>query len=135
MPVKISGSDDGNTSLNNFVVHFSCNTRATFNRSRSMELTPTPVLMSVGHSEHSVTVIAEIRNDFSKIGSEVTYTALTMIVTSGNHASGDTGLKIWISRLSAELMVGLRPHRMPNGTAIRVASRKPVNTVFRLVPI
>ena len=34
-----------------------------------MEATPSAVLMTVGHSEHSVTVIAEIRNDFSNIGS------------------------------------------------------------------
>jgi hypothetical protein len=58
-----------------------------------------------------------------------------MMVTSGSHASGDTGLKICINKLSAELIVGLSPHRMPSGTAISVASKKPVNTVFRLVRI
>ena len=36
--------------------------------SLSMEATPSDVLMSVGHSEHSVTVMAETRNDFSNIG-------------------------------------------------------------------
>src|SRR5688500_6381080 len=135
MPVKINGSEDGSTSLTSLVVHFSCSRRATLTRSRSMELTPRPVLMSVGHSEHSVTVMAEIRNDFSNIGSALTYTALTMMVTSGSHASGDTGLKIWINRFSAELIVVLSPHRMPSGTAISVASKNPVNTVLRLVPI
>ena len=100
-----------------------------------MEATPSAVLMIVGHSEHSVTVMAEIRKDFSNIGSFVTYTALTTIVTIGSHASGDTGLKIWISGLNAALIVLLRPQRMPSGTARSVASRKPVNTVFRLVRI
>src|SRR5690606_1020963 len=91
MPVKISGSDDGSTSLNSLVVHLSCSTRATFSRSRSMEFTPTPVLINVGHNEHNVTVMTEITKDFSNIGSALTYTALTMMVTSGNQASGETG--------------------------------------------
>ena len=61
--------------------------------------------MTVGHSEHSVTVIAELMNDFSNIGSAVTYTALTIIVTIGSQASGDTGLKSWISGLNVALNV------------------------------
>ncbi len=69
----------------------------------SIEVTPSAVLISVGHSEHSVTVIAEIRSDFWNIGSALTYTAQTIMVTIGSQASGDTGLKIWISGLSAAL--------------------------------
>ena len=65
----------------------------------------------------------------------MTYTALTTIVTIGSQASGDTGLKIWISGFSAALIVVLRPQRMPTGTAMSVASRKPMNTVCRLVRI
>ena len=91
--------------------------------------------MTVGHSEHSVTVIAELMNDLSNIGSAVTYTALTIIVTIGSQASGDTGLKSWISGLNIALNVLLTPHRMPMGTASNVASRKPANTVLRLVKI
>jgi hypothetical protein len=59
-----------------------------------MDDTPTAVLMTVGHNEQRVTVIAEFKNDFGNIGSADTYTALTTMVTSGNHAKGDTGLKI-----------------------------------------
>ena len=43
------------------------------------------------------------------------------MVTIGSHASGDTGLKTWISGLSAVFTVLERPQRMPSGTAIRVA--------------
>ena len=111
------------------------NTRATFSRSRSIDATPTAVLMTVGHSEHSVTVTAELMNDLSNIGSAVTYTALTIIVTMGSHASGDTGLNSWISGLNIALKVLLAPHRMPMGTASNVASRNPANTVLRLVKI
>ncbi len=57
------------------------------------------------------------------------------MVTMGSQASGETGLKIWISGLSAVLITRLIPHRIPAGTATRVASRKPVNTVNRLVRI
>ena len=100
-----------------------------------MDATPTAVLMTVGHSEHSVTVTAELMNDLSNIGSAVTYTALTIIVTMGSQASGETGLKSWISGLNIALKVLLAPHRMPMGTASSVASRNPANTVLRLVKI
>src|SRR5687768_15868329 len=93
-PVKISGNDEGMTSFTSLAVHDSRSTFATFNRSLSMDATPTAVLMMVGHNEHSVTVMAEIRKAFSKRGSAVTYTALTTMVTMGSQASGDTGLKI-----------------------------------------
>ncbi len=57
------------------------------------------------------------------------------MVTIGSHASGDTGLKIWISGLSPPFTVRDRPHMMPSGTAIKVATTKPNATVFRLVRI
>src|SRR5262245_15253932 len=63
-PVKISGNDDGNTNFTSLVCHLSCNTFATLSRSLSIDDTPRVVLMIVGHSEHSDTVMAEIRNDF-----------------------------------------------------------------------
>ena len=91
--------------------------------------------MTVGHSEHSVTVTAELMNDLSNIGSAVTYMALTIMVTMGSHASGDTGLKSCINGLNIALKVLLTPHRIPIGTARMVASRNPANTVFRLVNI
>ncbi len=53
----------------------SCSTLPTLTRSLSTEVTPMAVLISVVHSEHSVTVMAEIRNDFWNIGVPlVTYT-------------------------------------------------------------
>ena len=71
-----------------------------------MEATPSAVLISVGQSEHSVTVIAEITNDFWNSGrSRHVHARCTTMVTIGSQASGDTGLKIWISGLSAALIV------------------------------
>ena len=66
---QISGSAEGSTSLVIVWRVGSCSTRPTFIRSLSTEATPSAVLISVGHREHSVTVIDEIRNDFSNIGS------------------------------------------------------------------
>ena len=42
------------------------------------------------------------------------------MVTIGSQASGDTGLKIWISGLRAPLTVRDSPDAMPIGTATRV---------------
>jgi hypothetical protein len=53
----------------------------------------------------------------------------------GSQASGETGLKIWISGLSAALAVGDSPAAMPSGTATTVAIRKPKNTVWIEVQI
>ena len=53
----------------------------------------------------------------------------------GSQASGETGLNIWISGLSALFTVDERPHMIPTGTAISVASTKPSATVSRLVKI
>ncbi len=135
MPVKMYGSAEGSTSLVSCVLFLSCSTLATLSRSLSIDATPTAVLMTVVHSEHSVTVMAELMNDFSKNGSAETYSALTTMVTIGSHARGETGLNTWISGLNMALNVLLAPQRIPRGTAIRVANRKPANTVFRLVKI
>src|SRR5689334_13347752 len=117
MPVKMYGNADGNTSFVSCVLRRNRSTFATFSRSLSIDATPTAVLITVVHSEHSVTVIAELMNDFSKNGLVETYNALTTIVTIGSHASGDTGLNTWISGLNIALKVLLAPHRIPSGTA------------------
>ena len=57
------------------------------------------------------------------------------MVTMGNHASGDTGLKIWIKGLIAALADGDRPAAMPSGMAITEAMIKPKKTVFIEVQI
>ena len=70
-----------------------------------MLATPSAVLISAGHSEHSVTVIAGVQNDFGNSGSELTYSALTTIVTIGSQASGETGLNSCTSGFTAALTV------------------------------
>ena len=87
-----------------------------------MEDTPTAVLIRVGHSEHSVTVMAEVRNAFSNQRIVGDVEALTTMVTIGSHASGETGLKIWISGLMAAFTVGDRPQRSPAGPRPRLRS-------------
>ena len=62
-PVKISGREDGRTSLVTVFQVGSCKTRPTFIRSLSTEATPSAVLIRVGHMEQSVTVTAEINRD------------------------------------------------------------------------
>ena len=57
------------------------------------------------------------------------------MVTSGNQASGDTGLNTWISGLTAAWKCRFRPTTMPRGTAIAVATMNPARTVTRLVRI
>src|SRR4029078_3286485 len=89
MPVKMYGSAEGNTSLVSCVLFLSRSTLATLSRSLSIEATPTAVLMTVVHSEHNITVMAELTKDFSKNGAAETYSALTTIVTMGSHASGE----------------------------------------------
>ncbi|MNE73660.1 hypothetical protein D3C80_1696830 [compost metagenome] len=66
-----------------------------------MLATPTVVLITVGHRQHSATVSAEVTKDLANSGSLLVYTALTTMVTSGSQASGDTGLNTWISGLMA----------------------------------
>ena len=54
----------------------------------------------------------------------------------GSQASGDTGLKTWISGIDRPRRSGSTdPHRIPIGTAISEAMRKPAKTVWRLVQI
>ena len=57
------------------------------------------------------------------------------MVTIGSQASGDTGLKSWMSGLMAPFTVFDRPQAMPSGTAINVAMMKPRPTVFNDVTI
>src|SRR6478735_8445883 len=135
MPVKISGNEEGSTSFTSRVFQSSCSTRATFSRSRSMDDTPSEVLMTVGHNEQRATVIEETRKDFSTTGFSLTYRALTTSVTMGSHASGEIGLNTCTKGLKAASTIRLMPHRIPMGTASSVAKRKPVKTVFRLVTI
>ena len=52
--------------------------------------------MTVGQRQQRVTVMAELRNDLAKKGSSLTYTALTIMVTRGSQAKGETGLKTWM---------------------------------------
>jgi len=104
-------------------------TRLTFIRSLSTDATPNAVFMSVGHREHNVTVIADITRDFGNQSLGAVYNAETTMVTIGNHASGDTGLKICISGLSAPLNDFDKPQAIPIGIAITVAIKKPTATV------
>ena len=99
-----------------------------------MLATPKAVLINVGQSEHKVTVIADTRKDFAKNPS-LAYVADTIMVTIGNQASGETGLKIWISGFNAAFAVALRPAMMPNGIATTEAIKKPKKTVWMLVQI
>ena len=57
------------------------------------------------------------------------------MVTIGSQASGETGLKIWMSGVSPRFTVGDRPQRMPIGTAMIVAMAKPKSTVWIEVQI
>ena len=66
-----------------------------------MPATPTVVLITVGHRQHSATVKAEVRKDLANNGSSLTYRALTSMVTRGSQAKGETGLNTWISGLIA----------------------------------
>ena len=94
-----------------------------------MDETPSAVLINVGQSEQSVTVTAEITKLLGRSPSFEAANAETTIVTIGNHASGDTGLNIWISGLSTAFAIGDSPAAMPRGTAIAVAIKKPKKTV------
>src|SRR3546814_17281225 len=94
MPVKIEGSADGRTSLASLAVQPSRSTRPTFRRSRSIDAKPTAVLISVGHSEHSMTVKAEMPKLLAKTGSTLVIVADTTMVTIGIQASGLTGYMI-----------------------------------------
>src|SRR3546814_14921950 len=75
MPVKIEGSADGRTSLASLAVQPCRSTRPTFRRSRSIDATPTAVLISVGHSEHNMTVKDEMTKLLAKTGSTLVIVA------------------------------------------------------------
>ena len=62
----MSGKADGNTSRVIFFHKDNFSTRETFTRSLSIEATPSDVLISVGQSEHSVTVNADTIKLFGK---------------------------------------------------------------------
>ena len=70
---------------------FNRSTRLTLIKSLLTEVTPTAVLMRVGHRLHSITVMAEVIKDLGT-PSGLLYTALTTIVTSGSQAKGEMGL-------------------------------------------
>ena len=91
--------------------------------------------MMVGHSEHKVTVIAEITSDLGNQSAVSTYKAETIIVTIGNHARGDTGLNICIKGLMAPLKVRDKPDAIPIGMAMMVPSKNPRPTVNNEVTI
>src|SRR5690242_5866107 len=104
-------------------------------RSLSIEATPSAVLISVGQSEQSVTVTAEITSDLGNAPLASTYTADTTIVTIGSQASGETGLNSCTNGLIAPLIVRLRPDAMPSGSATMAARTKPRPTVLSEVRI
>ena len=93
-PVKINGNAEGKTSFVILAYVLIFKTLETLIKSLSIEDTPSDVLIKVGHSEHSVTVMAETRNDLENMPSLVATAAETTMVTIGNQASGLTGLKI-----------------------------------------
>jgi hypothetical protein len=49
----------------------------------------------------------------------------------GNHARGETGLRIWIIGLNIELSLPDIPIKKPIGMAIRLPIKKPVSTLLR----
>ena len=57
------------------------------------------------------------------------------MVTSGSHASGETGLNICTIGFNAEFNLALKPIHMPSGMAINAATKKPLVTVIKLVNI
>ena len=71
IPVKMYGRAEGRIIFLIWVPQLSRNTLPTLTRSLSIDETPTAVLISVGQSEHSVTVMAEVINDFSNQESSV----------------------------------------------------------------
>ena len=102
-------------------------TRPTLSRSLSIDAVPTAVLISVGHSEHSITTTAEMTKLLGRASDRIVIDAETTIVTIGSQASGDTGWMTWTSGLIAALNACDMPHMRPSGTAISDASRKPIS--------
>ncbi len=100
-----------------------------------MLLVPTAVLISVGHSEHSITTRAEMMKALGSSGSALVTRAEMTMVTIGSQASGLTGFMICTSGLIAALTIGDNPQTRPIGTATSVASTKPSATVCSDVKI
>ncbi len=71
-PVKIMGTAEGSTIFWMCFKAGSRITRLTLTRSSLMPATPTVVLITVGHRQQSATVKADVRKDFSNIGSSLT---------------------------------------------------------------
>ena len=92
------------------------------------DATPMAVFTKVAHIEHSPTDINDMINELSL--SEFLVKVFTIIKTSNNHTTGDTGLRIWIIQLIDPLKVSLNPKTIPTGTAKNSAKKKPANTVF-----
>ena len=103
----------------------SLSTRPTLSRSLSIEAVPTAVLISVGHSEHIITTIAEITKLLGSVGSSLVIEAETTMVTIGSQASGLIGRMTWTSGLIAALKRFDMPATRPSGTATSEARTKP----------
>src|SRR5262245_50817979 len=85
-PVNIDGSDAGNSTLVNVLTGDSCKTLATFRYSFGIARTPIAVFRTVGHIAHTAIVNKAAGCDFWK-----------STRPSGNHASGDTGRRSWMT--------------------------------------
>src|SRR3546814_20431538 len=92
----------------------SFSTRPTLRRSLSIELAPTAVLMSVGHSEQSITTSAEMTKALGKSGSAPVIIAEMTIVTIGSQARGLTAFQICQNGLTAAFNKSTRPAPRPN---------------------
>ena len=89
-------------------------------RNLSMLAVPMEVLISVGHSEHSMTTTAEMTKLLArKLSSPLDIEAETTMVTIGNQASGLTGRITCTSGLIAALIRLDMPATSPSGTARR----------------
>ncbi|MNV58679.1 hypothetical protein D3C71_1510660 [compost metagenome] len=71
-PVKIMGTAAGRTMRRTCASGDRLSTLLTLFRSCSMLATPTVVLITVGHRQHSATVMAEVRKDLANSGSSLT---------------------------------------------------------------
>jgi hypothetical protein len=59
--------------------------------------------------------------------------SVTFIMASpkGNHASGETGLRIWMTGFRMFRVIRLEPIRKPTGMAMSVPSPNPINTLSK----
>ena len=147
-PAKISGSADGITIFVIRLQNPSRRTRATFMWSFSIDATPKAVLTKVGQREHNATVTPDAMNAgliFSRPISGISASTVmnqclsgsginppTIIRAIGNQTIGDTGLNNAINGVIAAMKVGLSPHKIPIGMAIREPRKNPKKTHARL---